>query len=132
MLIFNVQRPEIKGSSTEIALLKFTDKCGIDYEKIREQSQVVHRFPFNSSRKRMSVIIKTADGRLRLMVKGAAELVLDSCSQIHSFSNEISQMDSTNKDKCVTAMETMAKEALRTLVLAYKDLSGSESIHFSL
>lgn len=29
-------RPEVKGSSTEVALLHFIEKCGYNYETIRK------------------------------------------------------------------------------------------------
>lgn len=110
-------------------MLKFSDKCGLTYETLRGQAQVVHRFPFTSSRKRMSIITRTSDGRQRLVVKGASELVLDSCSAFHKFSNEVVSMDDTMKTACLEAIDSMAKEALRTLIFAYKDLNGSESTY---
>lgn len=110
-------------------MLKFSDKCGITYETLRSQAQVVHRFPFTSSRKRMSIITRTSDGRQRLVVKGASELVLDACSAFHKFSNEVVPMDDSMKTACLQAIDAMAKEALRTLVFAYKDLNGSESTY---
>ena len=76
----------------------------------------------------MSLVTRTSDGRQRLVVKGASELVLEACSSFHMFSsNEVVPMDDTMKTACMEAIDSMAKEALRTLVFAYKDLNGSES-----
>lgn len=75
----------------------------------------------------MSVITRTTDGLNRLAVKGASELVLEGCSMIHLFSGEVVPLDEKYKNQCLAAIEGMAKEALRTLALAYKNLSGTES-----
>lgn len=75
----------------------------------------------------MSVIVRTNDGLNRLAVKGASELILECCSQIHLFSNDIVPMDNHYKGQCLEAIEGMAKDALRTLVVAYKNLSNHES-----
>jgi magnesium-transporting ATPase (P-type) len=48
-----------------------------------EQANLV-RFPFSSTRKRMSTIIENATGKggydKRIMLKGASEIVLEVCS----------------------------------------------------
>lgn len=38
------------------------------------------RFQFDSSRKRMSTIINTPEGTKRIHIKGASEIVLESCT----------------------------------------------------
>ncbi|KAM4707838.1 phospholipid-transporting ATPase ID-like [Discoglossus pictus] len=67
---------------------------------------------FNNERKRMSVIVKSPDGRLTLYCKGADTIVYE-------------LLDSSCEDlKEVTTehLNEFAGEGLRTLVLAYKDL----------
>lgn len=122
----------MNGSSTEVALLRFIEKCGLNYETIREQREVLSKFPFTSSRKRMSVIVKNSEGRAQLVVKGASELVLECCDRIHLFTNEIVYLDDNYKTQCLAAIDSMAKDALRTLVLAYKDIGTHESYFLSL
>jgi magnesium-transporting ATPase (P-type) len=46
--------PEESGSSTEIALLKFIDRCQYDIQDIRAKNEIIQKMPFSSSRKRMS------------------------------------------------------------------------------
>ena len=53
---------------------------GIDYEEYRQKYEVKHKFPFSSSRKRMSIVVNLNDSA-HLFIKGASELVLASCSQ---------------------------------------------------
>lgn len=51
---------------------------------MKKEYEVVHRFPFTSSRKRMSTVIEY-NGRKLLIIKGASELVLKSCSDYIDF-----------------------------------------------
>lgn len=72
-------RPEEKGSSTEIAILQYFEKMGVKYEDYRTNYEIKHKFPFSSSRKRMSVVVNHKDDA-HLFTKGASELVLSNCS----------------------------------------------------
>ena len=112
--------------------MKFIEKCGLNYEAIREQREVLNRFPFTSSRKRMSVIVRNSEGKSQLITKGASELVLECCDRVHLFTNEIIHLDDNYKTQCLSAIDTMARDALRTLVLAYKDVGSHESFLFFL
>lgn len=76
-----------------MAMLKFITRCGFDVEGLRkkylpEQKDLL-RFPFDSTRKRMTTVIvlpeeevgETEHGyKMRLHCKGASEMVLESCS----------------------------------------------------
>lgn len=116
-------RPVEKGSSTEIAFLKFMAKAGYDYEKIRESYQVIAKFPFNSSRKRMSVVI-SYKGHIVLFCKGASELVLKCCTRWHNKTSDAIETITPETEKVLEkSITTMAERALRTLVVAYKILT---------
>lgn len=129
-----MQRPSPKGSSTEIAFLKFIEEiCEMNYDNIRKQYTIVHKFPFTSQRKRMSTIISDPNNlgkNTRLVIKGASELILESCTRFHSFNDEIINLNSDVKKSISEAIENMASQALRTLILAYKDLSEVEGYLF--
>lgn len=75
----------------------------------------------------MSLILRSSDNFPRLVMKGASEIVLESCERIHLFNNEIVNLDDNMKSQCLEAINAMAKNALRTLALAYKELSPNES-----
>lgn len=63
----------------------------------------------------------------RLVQKGASEILLEACDFVHSFENgTIEPMNHQNKSKITENIEIMATDALRTLILAYKDLNGTE------
>jgi magnesium-transporting ATPase (P-type) len=70
------------SGATEKAMLKFIVRCGFDIEGERKKipSPSFVRFQFDSSRKRMSTIIEPGNGVKRIHVKGASEIVLESCT----------------------------------------------------
>ncbi|XP_070706126.1 phospholipid-transporting ATPase IC [Pempheris klunzingeri] len=70
---------------------------------------------FNSDRKRMSIILKFPDGRIRLYCKGADTVIYERLSP-----------NSRHKESTETALEVFANATLRTLCLSYKDISAAE------
>uniref|UniRef100_A0A3Q3ICE6 Phospholipid-transporting ATPase n=1 Tax=Monopterus albus TaxID=43700 RepID=A0A3Q3ICE6_MONAL len=70
---------------------------------------------FNSDRKRMSIILKFPDGRIRLYCKGADTVIYERLSP-----------SSKHKETTQSALDIFANETLRTLCLCYKDISAEE------
>lgn len=54
-------------------------KFGFDYMQVRKSLREIGQIPFSSKTKRMSTIVDE-DNTNRVYCKGAAELVLDSCT----------------------------------------------------
>ena len=68
---------------------------------------------FTSARKRMSVIVRTEDNRIKVMCKGADQIIIPHRLNAKSaFVNETQQF-----------LDSFSKEGLRTLVLAEKEVS---------
>ena len=64
-------------------------RCGIDYRKYRDLNQSLFKYPFSSARKRMSVVLEH-NGSQIILVKGASEMVMSSCSDwLNPVTNEI-------------------------------------------
>jgi magnesium-transporting ATPase (P-type) len=84
-----ILRPEVQGSKTEVAILEFLARCGVDYEPIRDNCNEVKKMPFNSSRKRMGVVMLLENNSHRLVEKGASEMILEACSHYHSFKDGV-------------------------------------------
>nr|XP_056704162.1 phospholipid-transporting ATPase IC [Euleptes europaea] len=70
---------------------------------------------FNSDRKRMSVIIKDPNGRIRLYCKGADTVIYE---RLHP--------RNPKRQATQEALDIFASETLRTLCLSYKDISNEE------
>ncbi|XP_075042749.1 phospholipid-transporting ATPase ID-like [Mixophyes fleayi] len=69
---------------------------------------------FNNERKRMSVIVRSPEGRLTLYCKGADTIV---CELLDQSSADLKEVTTDH-------LNEFAGEGLRTLVLAYKDLDN--------
>lgn len=117
------------GSKTEAALLSFLqENGGPDYRVLRAGARVINVYPFSSTRKSMTTIIALEhDPHLaRVHVKGASELILEHCtSWLHSSgkSEAISADDLRGLRRFIAEM---AEESLRTIALAYRQLSSQQ------
>lgn len=69
------------SAATEKAMLKFIVRCGVDYKALRREllPPGFTRFQFDSGRKRMSTVV-VEGGTKRVHIKGASEIVLDTCT----------------------------------------------------
>ncbi|XP_005417833.2 phospholipid-transporting ATPase IB [Geospiza fortis] len=74
--------------------------------------EILNVLEFSSNRKRMSVIVRTPAGQLRLYCKGADNVIFERLSK-----------DSQYMEQTLCHLEYFATECLRTLCIAYADLS---------
>ncbi|MBD0379335.1 calcium-translocating P-type ATPase, SERCA-type [Paenibacillus sedimenti] len=114
----------IKGDPTEGALVVLSAKSGITHKSLSEQFNRIAEFPFDSERKRMSVLVSYDGGRMAC-TKGAPDVLLQHCSYI-LWEGKVIPFTQTLKQKVMSANEGMAKSALRVLGLAYRDLKISD------
>jgi magnesium-transporting ATPase (P-type) len=93
------------------------------YQRIRaefpENGDGYKQFSFSSARKRMSTRIKLKNGKYRVFCKGAAEMVLGLCTKRIKADGSTEILNDKSAENAM--IESMAREALRTIVLAYKD-----------
>jgi P-type Ca2+ transporter type 2B len=123
-----------EANATEKAILKMLDKFECKYEDLRAKhlKDPFIRFQFTSRRKKMgSVLTEIHDNEFsydkRLHVKGAAEIVLNSCTYyIDENGNKKELTDEKKHDIIDNVIEHFARDALRTICLAYKDLKEGE------
>ncbi|GJP32641.1 hypothetical protein CLOM_g17250 [Closterium sp. NIES-68] len=95
-------------------------RLGGEWAAVRGSVEVLKLQPFNSQRKRMGAVVRLADGTVRVLWKGAAEMVLATCSQVVSNAQGVvAPLPSGSLDSVVLGF---ADNALRTLTLAYRDL----------
>ena len=128
-LVFNsLDDPRKKGGNpTEVALLRYLDKCGIDVLQRRETGQKVFGAPFSSDRKRMSTIIRTASGKHFAFIKGASEYMIEISSRFHSVeTGQVTELTAEFRQLLESSIENMAKKALRTIGIAYKEVDPAQ------
>lgn len=115
----------ILGDPTEGSLLTLAEK----YKKAHNQeSQLTLRideiFPFDSDRKMMSVVAHDAvQKNLKILVKGSPDQVLEKCTH-WSDGKELFKLDVKKRKKIQSHYERMAKNALRVLAFAEKEIEG--------
>ena len=114
-------RWSVKGDPTEGALIVLAAKAGIEASKTRTNAPRVAEFPFSSERKRMTTVHRMPDGRHLAFVKGAPEVLLERCAAAQADDGPKPLTDST-RTEVLAASEAMAKDALRVLALAYKEV----------
>ena len=108
------------GDPTEGAFIVAASKAGLDNKALNEEYPRVSEIPFDATRKRMTTVHKTPEGKLIAYVKGASEMVLERSTRIlDGEEREITQVD---VDENIKVMNEMAADALRVLAMAYKEL----------
>jgi Ca2+-transporting ATPase len=81
----------------------------------------IHEVPFTSERKRMTTVHKTPEGKLVAYVKGAPEIILERCTYL-LHNGKTRKLNEKDRKRILAANEAMAREALRVLGVAYKEL----------
>ncbi|MHB8124253.1 MAG: calcium-transporting P-type ATPase, PMR1-type [Desulfitobacteriaceae bacterium] len=116
----------IEGDPTEGALLVAAAKAGIWRETLERKEKRIGEIPFDSDRKRMSVIYQTKQGK-KAYIKGAPDVVLKLC-QRELTSQGVSELTELRKREILQANDKMAGQALRVLALAEKPLAGTDGL----
>ncbi|HZW83486.1 MAG TPA: calcium-translocating P-type ATPase, SERCA-type [Candidatus Deferrimicrobium sp.] len=118
---------EIQGDPTEGALLVAAAKGGIWREVSERKEKRVAELPFDSERKRMSVVYEDGIGGRFSYVKGAPDVVLRLCESVVQDGRRVS-MNERLRREILTANDKLAGEALRVLALAYRDLPSNATL----
>ena len=108
---------EAIGEPTEASLIVAAYKAWLHLD---DNETTISEFSFNSTRKRMSLILHEKDA-LRAYVKGAPEVILERSTKIFKNGNLFS-LDKSYKKEIESAYREMAKSGLRTLAIAYREL----------
>lgn len=117
----------ILGTPTESAILEFGLRLGGDFEAQRRGFKIVKVEPFNSVRKKMSVIVALPEGGMRAFCKGASEIVLSMCDKVVANNGELVPISEEQFSNITDVINGFASEALRTLCLAFKDINDSSN-----
>ncbi len=113
----------ILGDPTEAALKVVAKKAGFDLDAEEKNHMRMREIPFESRRKRMSTIHrKKSNGRGQFaFVKGAPKEVLDLCTHCE-LDGQTVEMTTTMYKQIMEANDRYARDGLRVLALAHRDL----------
>jgi Ca2+-transporting ATPase len=132
------------GQKTEVALLDMLTGFGEDYRHLRHDARQQKIYPFSSQRKTMTVVVETHMGLStgsgvassngptinRIYVKGASEIVLDKCTRYLTATGKEKKLEKAQRHKFHHIITSYADRALRTICLAYRDVTSAELSKF--
>ncbi|KNC95912.1 phospholipid-translocating P-type ATPase, flippase [Spizellomyces punctatus DAOM BR117] len=116
------------SSPDEAALVKGAQQLGGFFHTRRPKSvtikldgrdleyEVLNVNEFNSTRKRMSLLVRTPEGKIKLYIKGADTVILE----------RLAKEGNGYVEQTCGHLEEYATEGLRTLCIAYRDISNEE------
>ncbi|CAD8142403.1 unnamed protein product [Paramecium pentaurelia] len=119
------------SSPDELALLMGAKFCGFEYIGLDDGMMIVKYkdqlikykllqvLEFSSSRKRMSVIVQDQNDQIMLLCKGADSMIINLLDKQNRQNQELLSITEQH-------LEQYAEKGLRTLLLAYKDLSKQQ------
>ncbi|XP_064959075.1 calcium-transporting ATPase 5, plasma membrane-type isoform X3 [Musa acuminata AAA Group] len=110
---------EVTGSPTEKAILLWGLKLGMKFDNERSKTSILHVFPFNSEKKRGGVAVYQAGSEVHVHWKGAAEIVLASCTSWLDTDGSKKPMTS-EADTFKKYIDNMAEVSLRCVAFAYR------------
>jgi len=116
----------ISGTPTEASLLIMAAKAGVFKEDLKFVR--VEEIPFNSNRKIMSVLCRFKN-KDYVYTKGAPEILLNKCKFIQK-TDGIFTLTDQEKRRILEINKRMTSSSLRTLCLAYKNVSTFNKDHF--
>jgi plasma-membrane calcium-translocating P-type ATPase len=116
----------IQGDPTEGAIVVCARKAGFQRKHLLERFKPVREFPFDSERKRMTIIVKTEKGEWVSITKGAPEILLDRIRRVHSETGAF-ELSASGRQEIQRTIDAMAARALRTIAVAYRKLPSPPS-----
>ncbi|WP_122817471.1 cation-translocating P-type ATPase [Nocardioides pantholopis] len=108
---------EIVGDPTEAAFLVAERKLG--EAGVLGRFQRLAEVPFTSDRKKMSVLLRRADGVRVLVAKGAPDVLLAGCTGLQVADRVVPLTDEARAAR-LAEVESLSEEAFRTLGVAYR------------
>ena len=113
------------GDPTEAAFMPFAIKAGLDPQERSEAFPLLAELPFDSKRKRMTML-RRHNGRVIGFMKGATANVLEACSSYRR-DGEVEPLDAPAREAVTAQMQAYSSESLRVIALAYKDFADNQT-----
>ncbi|MEP6835572.1 MAG: cation-translocating P-type ATPase, partial [Gemmatimonas sp.] len=113
------------GDPTEGALLVAGAKAGADRAQVELELPKQQEFPFDSDRKRSSVVRRAASGQLKIFVNGAPGALLECCTHVYTHEG-VRPLTPADRKHILAKTSIMARQALRVLASARRDLDAGD------
>lgn len=112
------------GDPTEIALVVLANSLGMPKKVIEAEEERIEEYPFDSDRKMMSTVHKTASGYITY-TKGAIDSILKRTTKIYD-NGVVRNINDEDIKKINDANKSFSNDALRVLALAYVDENSTK------
>jgi Ca2+-transporting ATPase len=125
--------PTVVGNKTEASLLLLAKSSFFGNDNIDQRRADANfgkpggsrLFPFSSSRKRMSVLVKNkSTSDWTLYHKGAGEIVLENCSSYLDADGSVKPMTNDKREELKRTISKFASQALRCMALSHRSNVG--------
>ena len=107
----------------DTAILQSSD---FHQQSLVEQFKKLDEIPFDFTRRMMSVLVETPEGKAVLLTKGAPEELFNQCSQ-YELDGKMSPMDTARMKALNGEYAGLSNEGFRVLAIAVKELPGKQS-----
>jgi Ca2+-transporting ATPase len=114
----------VQGDPTEGALVVAAAKAGYRTDKLAQSHARLLEIPFESERRRMSVVARSEAGGPMLHLKGAPDTVLEISTHV-MLDGQVQPLTAELKQRILAENERMADQALRVLAVACRSLPES-------
>ncbi len=114
------ERWRVVGDPTEGALLALAEKAGVPPASVRACSTVLTEYPFDSNRKRMTIVARDELGRELVHVKGSLDVLLPRCDRCVTVDGVASFTD-LMKEETLAEATRMSEQSLRVLAICRRE-----------
>ncbi|OLS42047.1 calcium-translocating P-type ATPase, SERCA-type [Bacillus sp. MRMR6] len=117
----------LDGDPTEGALLVSAMKAGLNRPNLLDEFTIIREFPFDSTRKMMSMHVKDKHGRHFIVTKGAPDVILGKSESI-LWDGKTQYLGKEVQNKVQDVINGLASKALRTIAIAFKPVQSNTII----
>ncbi|MFI6274530.1 cation-translocating P-type ATPase [Streptomyces sp. NPDC050988] len=114
------------GDPTEAALVVLAAKAGVDADQSRTELPRAGELPFDGATKYMAVFHTAPDGRARVHVKGAVDVLLGMCTHVLT-QDGVRVLDEGHRDEILAVTGQFGSAGLRVLGAATALMDGMPS-----
>ncbi|MBD1379987.1 cation-translocating P-type ATPase [Metabacillus arenae] len=119
---------QLDGDPTEGALLVSAMKAGFTRDILQQSFTIIEEFPFDSTRKMMSVIVEDKSGKRFVITKGAPD-VLMKVSEFILWDEKQKVLSAQFENRIKESIESLASKALRTIAVAFRPLRSGQIVN---
>jgi len=114
-----------RGDPTEIAMAQLCDQFG-GFEATRSRFELQYNRPFDAESRYMSMTYRTQGGTSYLTAKGASDVIIERCTQIHH-EGLVRPLHEEERQFLSVQAQHYAAQGMRVLALAYSVVEHAEA-----